>query len=177
MAQLPPDESAAKQEATAEEFKAMAHPLRLRILRWCLHEAHTNKEIADHFGKDPATTLHHVRLLVRTGFLVAEPVRAGQRGALEKPYRATGRTWNLALTRPEDQSVETLAVIDALREEVAEAGPDAILAGARMGLKLSDERAAELTDRIEDLVQEYASAPSDEDGRRYGLYVNLHRLR
>jgi DNA-binding transcriptional ArsR family regulator len=166
-----------KQEATAEEFKAMAHPLRLRILRYCLHEPHTNKEIADHFDKDPATTLHHVRLLVRTGFLVAEPVRAGRRGALEKPYRATGKTWDLSLSRPEDQGVEMLAVLDALRDELLEVGPDGVLAGARMGLKLSDERAAQLEARIEDLVAEYADRlTDDEDGRRYGLYVNFHRL-
>jgi DNA-binding transcriptional ArsR family regulator len=167
---------AGRRDATPEEFKAMAHPLRLRILRWCLHDARTNKEIADHFGKDPATTLHHVRLLVRTGFLVAEPARSGARGALEKPYRATGKTWNLSLSRPEDQSVEMLAIVDALRDELAEVGPDGVLAGARMGPKLTPARAAELADRIEALVQEYVDA-DDDGGERYGLYVNLHRLR
>jgi DNA-binding transcriptional ArsR family regulator len=165
-----------KRDATPEEFKAMAHPLRLRILRWCLHEPRTNKEIADHFGKDPATTLHHVRLLVATGFLVAEAPRSGARGALEKPYRATGKTWNLSLSRPEDQNVEMLAIVDALRDELAEVGPDGVLAGARMGPKLSPARADELAAKIEALVQEYVDA-DDEDGERYGLYVNLHRLR
>ncbi len=78
-----------RREATPAEFKAMAHPLRLRILRLCLHDALTNKEIADRLGQDPATTLHHVRTLCATGFLSAEPPRTGKRGALEKPYRAT----------------------------------------------------------------------------------------
>jgi DNA-binding transcriptional ArsR family regulator len=165
-----------RREATAEEFKAMANPLRLRILRLCLHEPHTNKQIADHFGKDPATTLHHVRMLVRTGFLAAEPVRAGQRGALEKPYLATRKSWNLSLSRAEEE-VGMLAVIDALREELAEVGPDGVVAGARLGLKLSDGRADELTERIEGLILEYADKPDDEDGSRYGLYLNLHRLR
>ena len=31
-----------RREATPEELKAMAHPLRLRILRLCLHDALTN---------------------------------------------------------------------------------------------------------------------------------------
>lgn len=165
------------QEATPEEFKAMAHPLRLRILRYCLHEAFTNKEIAERFGKDPATTLHHVRLLVRTGFLVADEVRNGARGALEKPYRATGKTWLLAVPRPEDQAVEQLATIDAFRAEAAEAGPDGTLTGARLGFKLSPRRARQLTNRIERLVQAYAEAPDDADGERYGFFVNLHKLR
>lgn len=166
----------AKQEATSEEFKAMAHPLRLRILRLCLHDALTNKEIADRLGKDPATTLHHVRLLLRTGFLQAEPVRSGARGALEKPYRATGKSWNLSVSRPEDKSVEMLAVIDAVRAEMIEAGPDGWLAGARLGLKLSDERMEELAERLEALIIEYADAAPDPDGHRFGLFLNLHRL-
>src|SRR5688572_24396906 len=95
----------AQKEATPEEFRAMAHPLRLRIIRLCLHEARTNKELAEHLGKDPATTLYHVRLLVRTGFLRAEPVRTGDRGALEKPYRSTGKSWTLSVSRPEDKAV------------------------------------------------------------------------
>src|SRR5688572_19297630 len=101
-------------EATPEEFKAMAHPLRLRILRLCLHEPLTNKEIADRLGADPATTLHHVRMLLGTGFLAVEEVRTGARGALEKPYRATGKSWVLSVTRPEDRAAGELAVLDAL---------------------------------------------------------------
>jgi len=165
-----------KDEATPEELKAMAHPLRLRILRLCLHEARTNKELADRLGKDPATTLHHVRMLVRTGFLAAEAVRTGDRGALEKPYRATGKSWHLNISRPEDQATEMLAVLDAVREEMFEAGPEHWLTGARLGLRLTAAAAAELTERIEALVKEYADRPADADGTPHGLYVNLHRL-
>lgn len=164
-------------EATPEEFNALAHPLRLRILRFCLHDPRTNKEIADHFGKDPATTLHHVRQLVRTGFLEAQPVRTGTRGAMEKPYLATRRSWDLHVSRPEDRATELLAMIDAVRAELAEAGPDGCVEGARLGLKLAPAAAEELGARILALVQEYVDRPDDPDGDRYGLYVNLHRLR
>ena len=50
-----------RREATPDEFKAMAHPLRLRILRLCLHESLTNKELADRLGKRRPRFLHHVR--------------------------------------------------------------------------------------------------------------------
>lgn len=168
--------SMGKAEATPEEFKAMAHPLRLRILRLCLHEARTNKEIADRLGKDPATTLHHVRLLVRTGFLAAEPVRTGERGALEKPYLATGKSWNLSVGRPEDKATEMIAVLDAVRDELVDAGPDQVLAGARLGLKLTPASADELAQRIDALVREYVERPDDRGGVPHGLYINLHRL-
>jgi hypothetical protein len=69
-----------------------------------------------------------------------------------------------------------LAVIDAVRAEMLESGPEGWLAGARLGLKLSDERMEELAGRLEGLIGEYARGPADADGRRYGLFINLHRL-
>ena len=70
-----------RREATDEEARALASALRMRILRVCLWEPRTNKEIATVLGRDPATTLHHVRLLTRTGFLAAQPERRGARGS------------------------------------------------------------------------------------------------
>ncbi len=153
----------------------MANPLRFRILRLCLHEALTNKEIADRLKMNPATTLHHVRLLVRTGFLAAEPVRTGTRGALEKPYLATGKSWVLSAASPDDELVETMASIEAFRQELHDAGPGAGVTGARMGLQLSPERAERLAQQIRDLIAELADEPSDPDGDRYGLFIQLHR--
>ena len=155
----------------------MAHPLRLRILRLCLHEPLTNKQIADHLGHDPATTLYHVRLLVRTGFLAVEAVRSGSRGALEKPYRATGKSWVLAVPRPDHQMVAVLATLDALRDELADAGPGSLVDNSRIGLQLSDDEAAELAQRLDEIVQDYAARPPTVGGARFGLAFTLHRLR
>src|SRR4051812_27581460 len=92
----PPVADAAERPlATDEEIRALASTLRMRILRVCLHDAHTNKEIADILDKDPATVLHHVRRLVDTGFLAAQPARRGTRGSREIPYLATGKSWRL----------------------------------------------------------------------------------
>ena len=59
----------ARRPATRAEARALAHPLRLRILRLCLDEALTNREIAERVREQPATVLYHVRTLVRNGFL------------------------------------------------------------------------------------------------------------
>ena len=75
------------------EARALASGLRLRILRMCLDEPLTNREIAEALGKNPATVLHHVRTLADTGFLEAQEVRRGRRGAREIPYLATGKSW------------------------------------------------------------------------------------
>ena len=165
------------QEATPEEFKAMAHPLRLRILRLCLHEALTNKQIADRLHADPATTLHHVRLLLSTGFLAEEAVRSGSRGALEKPYRATGKSWTLKVSRAEDRAASGLAVLDALRDELAETEPGDVLEYTRLGVKMNEAALAELQERIRALVVELSERNDDADGDAYGFFLTLHRYR
>src|SRR5215213_1417866 len=100
---------------TAAEAKALAHPLRMRILRLCLDQALTNKQLAEWLGKDPGTVLHHVRTLVKSGFLAPDEVRQGTKGALEKPYRATGKSWTLSLEEsPISEATTTQAKLDAL---------------------------------------------------------------
>ncbi len=89
--QDPADAGAAHATAVA---RALSSPLRLRVLRLCRFDARTNAELAKLVGVNPATMLHHVRTLVRTGLLAAEPERTGTRGAREVPYRATGQSWN-----------------------------------------------------------------------------------
>ena len=83
----------ARRPADEAEAKAIASPLRLRILRITLHEPHTNKEIAEALGSNPASVLHHVRTLVDTGFLIEQSVRRGPRGSRERPYLASGKSW------------------------------------------------------------------------------------
>ena len=82
------DRDSPRRDATPAELKAMAHPLRLRIIRLCLHEALTNKQLADHLDQDPATVLHHVRTLCAAGFLEAEPARPAVAARSRSP---TGR--------------------------------------------------------------------------------------
>jgi predicted ArsR family transcriptional regulator len=172
----PVDRAVTRRDATPAEFKAMAHPLRLRIIRLCQHEAFTNKEIADRLGQDPATVLHHVRTLCAAGFLAADTPRTGKRGALEKPYRSTGKSWTLSVPDPDDQVTSVVAAIDALRAEILDAGPSSIKANSRLGLRLTAEEAQALADRIDELVESYAARDPAPDGQRYGLFVSFHRL-
>jgi DNA-binding transcriptional ArsR family regulator len=155
----------------------MAHPLRLRILRLCQDESLTNKELAERLGRDPATVLHHVRTLVDTGFLRVEAVRTGARGAREKPYRSTGKSWRLSVEHfpPDESFAGELAMIDAYREEVFQAGPGASRGLTRLGLRLNAEHLAELRERVFDVVHEFAERPPDPDGEPLGLLLGVHR--
>jgi predicted ArsR family transcriptional regulator len=163
-------------EATSADFKALAHPLRLRMIRLCLHESRTNKQLADHLELDPATSLHHMRTLVGAGFLEPEAARTGASGALEKPYRATTKSWRLAIPDPGNQLSAVIASIDALRAELHQAGSSALLTSSRVGLQLSADEARELTGRLRDLAEEYVKRPPSPDGKRVGLFLILHDL-
>ena len=171
-----PDAKRKNPAANAQEIKALAHPLRLRILRLCgLHEL-TNKQLADRLGHDPGTVLYHVRQLLAAGFLEPAKVRTGISGALEKPYRSTGRSWNLD-TALHDAGLEgPLAPLDALREELTEAGPDALTNLSRFVLHLSPQDAEDLSTRIFAVLSEYTDTDQQRsDQPSYGGLFILHK--
>ena len=162
----------ARRAASLAEARAMAHPLRLRIIRLTFDADLTNKELAERLGRDPGTTLHHVRTLVDTGFLEALEPRRGARGSRERPYRSTGKSWTLDLG-PEFVDDDMRAVIEAFRAEVFEAPPEQRHL-ARLALRLSPERRLELERRLDDLIDDAASWEREPDGEPWALFVVLH---
>ena len=162
---------------TEAEAKALAHPLRIRILRLCLDQALTNKQLAEWLGRDPGTVLHHVRTLVATGFLVPDEVRQGAKGALEKPYRATGKSWTLSLEEgPVPEAVGNQAMLEAFGAELAEAGgPGAAVGLSRLALTLDKASLEELQRRVLAVLDDFATRPPDPDGEPYGLLFAVHR--
>jgi DNA-binding transcriptional ArsR family regulator len=163
----------ARRPATRAEARALAHPLRLRILRLCLDEALTNRELADRLDQDPATVLYHVRTLLRTGFLRREAERRGRRGAREIPYRSTRKSWTLSF---EPDTTGTLAMVDATRSELAEAGADGVLELIRTAARLSPERVGELLTRVQALIEETVADDGSGD-ESVGILVAVHRRR
>jgi len=160
-----------RRPASRAEAAALASAVRLRIIRLTYERALTNKEIAHRLGKDPATTLYHVRKLVATGFLVAQPVRAGARGAREIPYRSTGLSWQLKGAGRSERIGQ--AMLEAYLGEVADTGV-ANLEQTRRILRLDEAGVAELTSRIYGLIEEFAARPSAPAGRRVALYLALY---
>ena len=160
-----------KQKATPAEAKALAHPLRLRILRLCLDEELTNKEIAERLEKDPATVLHHVRMLVDNGFLAAGEPRRGKRNSRERPYAATRKSWILDFG--EDISID-VAAAEAFAAEFRAAGAGASVTWSRLGVRLNEGDRAELVKRIDDLVADFERR-DDPAGEPLSLYLAVHR--
>lgn len=150
--------------------RALSSPVRLRILRYCLHQPRSNKEIAEHLELNPATSLHHVRTLLETGFLAAEEPRRGRRGAREVPYRATGLSWGTPVANVAPVLIETFI------QEIDGLAPDE-LSVARLGVKLNDRHRKEMMDRLHAILEEYASHGPDEDGKPTSIMLAHHRDR
>jgi DNA-binding transcriptional ArsR family regulator len=161
------DDSAAPDAILQARGRALSSPLRLRILRLCLHEARTNRELADELGMNPGTTLHHVRSLVDTGLLRAEEPRRGRRGAREVPYRATGLSWRTPVPRGSQLLLDTFLM------EIEGLDPEQLIT-TRLGLKLSAADREELLDRFQALFDEYAARAPDPDGTPISLFFAEH---
>jgi GNAT superfamily N-acetyltransferase/DNA-binding transcriptional ArsR family regulator len=164
-----------KPEATLAETRALAHPLRLRIIRLLYDRSLTNRELARALGEHPATVLHHVRTLLRNGFIAAEPERRGPRGTIEKPYRSTGRSWALRIEDDEGVANVSRAALDAFFAEVRDAGPVADLHTSRLAVNLTPAARDDLERKLSDLLADYAAIAPDAEGEPWSVFVATHR--
>lgn len=148
--------------------RALSSPLRLRVLRLCAFDARTNKELAELLEVNPGTMLHHVRTLVDTGLLAAEPARTGTRGAREVPYRATGRSWHA----PQGPNFSVI-LLETMRQQLQEVDPQ-LVETSWLGLRLNAEHLDELQKRLYGLLQEFKERGPDAGGDSYSLVTVLH---
>lgn len=155
-------------EVEAARAAALSSPVRWRILRLCLHQPRTNKELAEILGLNPGSVLHHVRLLVETGFLAAEEPRKGARNAKEIPYRATRLTWHGS-----PQSVAPV-LVRTLLDEIAPVEPEELVVW-RLGMRLLPEDRAELEERINAILEDFVRRDTpDAAAEPWSLMAFLH---
>jgi DNA-binding MarR family transcriptional regulator len=155
-----------RRTATEAEVNALASGIRLRIIRLTFSEALTNKELAERLGRDPATTLHHVRKLVDTGFLAAQPPRRGTRGAKEIPYLSTGRSWRLDT---HGSKVVDEAILEAYLAEISETDFDDVRQ-TRLVVQISPDARQEFEERLEKLLEEFKNMPVIPGAERIAIY-------
>lgn len=160
------DERAREADADA---RALASVVRWRILRLCLDEPLTNREIAARLRRDPGTTYHHVRTLADRGFLAAQPERRGERGAREVPYLATRKTWRAGSLGP----LVDRMLVDTFLEELSEADPASVDLG-RLGVVLDEDGRAELGRRMTEVLNEFAGRPPAPGGTPYSIFLAVH---
>ena len=101
-----------------EQLRALADPLRARLLELVLERAATITEMAQAVYRPKSTVAYHVNLLVRAGLLRVVRTRR-VRAIEERFYGRVARTLYIGvLSRPEDEQV--VAAVNGLAEAAAE---------------------------------------------------------
>ncbi|MEU2929323.1 winged helix-turn-helix domain-containing protein [Streptomyces sp. NPDC007251] len=138
--------------STPEQFAALAHPLRQRLLFALTHEAATISQLAVRLGVAKGSVAHHLKTLHAAGLVRITRTRK-VRGGTEQYYRRTARRLRIA----EPSAADRAALLNAVAQEV-ERSPDDHLLSLRH-LRLSPERARRLRETLAELVDE-----AEEDG-------------
>ncbi|MHA7284452.1 ArsR/SmtB family transcription factor [Arthrobacter sp. TMS2-4] len=158
-------------EATAAEAKALAHPVRIRILQALRGEPKTNKELAEDLGTSPGATLHHVTVLLDQGFVEMQKERTGRRGAREIPYETTGKTRILSFQDTSPGSVDVRnAILRSALDGYTAAPPQARFGESSVTLYLTPERLDGFEKRLQDVITEYAQDAPSPNSEKYGFF-------
>lgn len=166
------------------ELRALAHPLRLRIMELFAETPRTTKQVADLLGQPPTRLYHHVAALERAGLLRLKETRKN-RGTVEKWFESVARTMGSTTTPAKAGTKKhgaesaakravAMAVLEQSRNEVVTAmgqpgGEPPLL--ARLVMVAPPERAPELRRRLYDFLKqiqsEYDCDDSVTDGETY----------
>jgi hypothetical protein len=165
--------SSTRRPATEAETAVLASAIRLRIIRMTRVEPLTNAQIAELLDRDPATTLHHVRRLVRHGFLVPQPARRGARGAKEIPYRAPDRSWRLDGRGTAGERGIAEAILRAYLDEVTRVGVSG-LRQSRLVVRLTQADADAFAAELEAVMQRWSQRPAAPEGVDLAVYLSVY---
>jgi DNA-binding transcriptional ArsR family regulator len=138
-------------------MRALAHPVRIELLRALTGEPKTATQCAELVGESPQSCSYHLRTLAKYGFI--EP--AAPANGKERPWRKvdTGLNWS-ADTDPEAARALSATFLDRdfglLRDYLADPGeawPEPMY--SQMTLRLSYAEAEELNVKLFDLFEPY----------------------
>jgi DNA-binding transcriptional ArsR family regulator len=157
-----------------EQLRAIADPLRARILDLLLERAATVAELAAAVRRPKSTVAHHVKVLVEAGML--RVVRTRRVRAIDERYY--GRTARMFAVGVVDRPGEDPATVhaNALSVAAAESVPAheadelrSILRHAR----IPAQHAAEFWQRVDAVVRDFSQLPRS-GGTVYGFAAGLY---
>jgi DNA-binding transcriptional ArsR family regulator len=118
--------------ADFQQIRALAHPLRLRILGLLAREPRTTKQVAELLGENHTKLYHHVQELECAKVIRLTETRQ-KRGTLEKYYQATAALFRAApsLLSPARTAAEKPSEIEAMLNALLDAARADVLAFAQ----------------------------------------------
>ena len=167
---------------TPAQWKALSHPLRLRILELLADQSLTNEELAAAIGEQSGKLYFHTKKLLDAGLIVLKSTR--QKGPItEKLYRAVSRRF-IAPAPIKGGKAPPLepylsAGLDLYRTAWVETGglPGQTEIGFHLVLGLVPARRTEFVVRLKSLFDDFRAAGSEApDTRPLALTVLMHSL-
>jgi DNA-binding transcriptional ArsR family regulator len=180
---------------TLKQLKALADPLRLRVLEAFVQQPATTKQVATLLGENPTKLYHHVQILEEAGMLRLVETRKN-RGTVEKYYRAVAEDFTvdrklLEVTRGARRATGGYGAVflSALEATLSEArrgiaaglikpveqGRNALV--YRHHFSGSEEAIHALTERVRGWVAECQAAESGRGEIQYGLTIAFYPVR
>jgi predicted ArsR family transcriptional regulator len=107
-------------QRTVADLRALAHPLRLRMMELFAESPKTTKQVAGILGQPPTRLYHHVAALERSGLLVLKEKRKN-RGAVEKWYVGVSQQIQAAGSKAQGRSARravAATVLEQAKQEV-----------------------------------------------------------
>ncbi|MFD7611876.1 ArsR/SmtB family transcription factor [Streptomyces sp. NPDC059828] len=154
---------------SAEQFKALGHPVRHRMVNVLRQRPATLRQLADVLRVSKGTIGYHVRVLREAGLVRLAETRQ-VRGGTEQYFALVSRTFKVH----EDAPVGPEFLINAALGEMAPDQPGEPSHTALRHLWLTDTEAHALEARLRAMASE--AHPADPAyGRPYGLLVSLFR--
>ncbi|MGA5192697.1 ArsR/SmtB family transcription factor [Streptomyces exfoliatus] len=162
---LPPPEDVLE-IGTPEQFAALSHPLRQRLLFSLGHRPATTSQLAAQLDAKKGNLAHHLKVLREAGLVhVAETRQV--RGGTEQYYQRTARHMVVA----EPQAAGTAAMLAAVAQELDRSPAETHL--TLRHLHLSPAKARELGETLARLVDE--AEENAEDQPLHGVLVALYQ--
>ncbi|MER5710495.1 winged helix-turn-helix domain-containing protein [Streptomyces sp. NPDC042898] len=149
-----------------EQFAALAHPLRQRLLAALGHRPATTSQLAAQLDAKKGNVAHHLKVLREAGLVhIAETRQV--RGGTEQYHQRTARHMVVA----EPQAAGTAAMLAAVAQELDRSPAETHL--TLRHLRLSPAKARELGETLAQLVDE--AEESAEDQPVHGVLVALYQ--
>jgi DNA-binding transcriptional ArsR family regulator len=162
---------------TPQQMKALADPVRHRILGIIQSRPATAKQIADRLNMPPGTIGHHLQVLESAG-LAKVVARRLVRGIVAKYYTRTARIFTYNFPDVVTGKVPALVRFltdarDELAETLVDGSSEALVKTAFPHARLTSERYAYFERRVMELVDEFIAEPPTSEGTVFSLSVAL----
>jgi len=158
--------------------RALADPLRIRLLEALWHGPRSAKELAEAVGLPPDRLYYHLRQLEQAAVIEVSGYRPLPGGKVERLYQRAEAEPPAEESSPEEIATFLGAVLDATKGDITAAhmakadGQRREVAVTRAALRLTDEGLAELHRMLNDVRERFA-APEFTGPEAEGTWVRV----